>query len=83
MAFDLSTCPAGRTRFTDADNRFIMGASNNFREKGGNVSVMLAANQMAPHSHWFVDSFFAESATYDDHGITPRLGFRAGVDLVS
>ncbi|MDR3168542.1 MAG: hypothetical protein LBU27_02000 [Candidatus Peribacteria bacterium] len=64
MAFDLSACPSGWTRFSAADNRFIMGSTSNSKETGGKSSVMLAANQIAPHSHWMVDSFFAESYGY-------------------
>jgi hypothetical protein len=83
MAFDLSTCPNGWTRFSAADNRFIMGATSNSKETGGSGSVMLQANQMAPHSHWFADSFFSEAFTYAQHSTTPAVGFRAGIDTVS
>jgi hypothetical protein len=61
MAFDLSSCPSGWTRFADADGRFIMGASTNSKEKGGNSSITLAWNQLPPHSHYVEDTAYLEN----------------------
>ncbi|MDR2191170.1 MAG: DUF5011 domain-containing protein [Candidatus Peribacteria bacterium] len=61
MAFDLSACPSGWTRFADADNRFIMGANTNSKEKGGNSSITLAWNQLPPHSHYVEDTAYLEN----------------------
>ncbi|MDR2190357.1 MAG: hypothetical protein LBP53_04125 [Candidatus Peribacteria bacterium] len=52
MAFDLSACPTGWTRFSAADNRFIMGASSNFKTTGGSSYIYLSANQLPSHSHY-------------------------------
>ncbi|MDO4714502.1 MAG: hypothetical protein Q4B28_07905 [bacterium] len=60
MAFDLSTCPAGWTRFSKADNRFIMGANAGFGQVGGNSKIMMQWDQIAPHSHLFEDTIFLE-----------------------
>ncbi|MDR0650065.1 MAG: hypothetical protein LBG59_01300 [Candidatus Peribacteria bacterium] len=58
MAFDLSTCPSGWTRFSAADNRFIMGASTNSKATGGSASITLSASQLPSHKHYlFVPSF--------------------------
>lgn len=50
MAFNLASCPAGWTRFTDADGRFIMGYPTNSKEKGGNATIKLTIKQLPPHS---------------------------------
>lgn len=81
MAFDLSSCPQGWTRYAKADNRFIMWASAWFGSIGGTGAIMMKANQLAPHSHWFVDSFFADG--YDYANNWQAFGFREGVDKVS
>lgn len=49
MAFNLSACPAGWTRFAEADGRFIMGSSSNSREKWGQSSIKLTIDQLPPH----------------------------------
>lgn len=64
MAFNLSSCPDGWTPFTEANDRFIMGSQGNLREKGGNKEIMMQANQLAPHSHWFVDTIYSEANVY-------------------
>ncbi|MDR0607581.1 MAG: hypothetical protein LBG52_04420 [Candidatus Peribacteria bacterium] len=51
-AFDLSACPSGWTRFSAADNRFIMGASSNFKTTGGRSSLTLSTSQLPSHSHY-------------------------------
>lgn len=66
MAFDLSTCPAGWTRFSKADNRFIMGANAGFGQVGGNSKIMMQANQVAPHSHIFKDTVYLENTIRSD-----------------
>lgn len=82
MAFNLSACPAGWTRFTDADGRFIMGNSTNSREKGGSGSIMMKREQLAPHSHWFVDTIFSESidATTTNRGIIGDTLYQAVIE---
>jgi hypothetical protein len=58
MAFDLSSCPSGWTRFSAADNRFIMGATTNSKETGGASSIYLSTDQLPSHSHYlFVPEF--------------------------
>ena len=79
MAFNLSSCPDGWSPFTEANDRFIMGSQGNLREKGGNKEIMMQANQLAPHSHWFVDTIYSEANVYWGGGNR----FRAGVDLQS
>ena len=61
MAFNLSSCPDGWSPFTEANDRFIMGSQGNLREKGGNKEIMMQANQLADHSHFFTDIFFSEN----------------------
>lgn len=61
MAFNLTSCPDGWRRFSEADGRFIMGTSNNIRSRGGTGSIMMKANQLADHSHFFTDIFYSEN----------------------
>ena len=58
MAFDLPNCPEGWTRFSEADNRFIMGASAGFGNAGGSNNVKLELKNIPPHSHYYKDTVF-------------------------
>lgn len=46
-----------------------MGAQSGLKSVGGNSQIMMQANQLAPHSHWFVDSYFADGheESYANH----------------
>lgn len=65
MAFDLSTCPDGWSRYTKADDRFIMWSNSNFGSVWGNSSVSLEVKHIPNHSHYFRDTAFMESANAD------------------
>lgn len=86
MAFNLSTCPAGWTRFSGADGRFIMGSQSEIGSRGGTGSIMMKANQLAPHSHWFVDTIFTENVNpaYNSNNMIGNWNtYKAVVDNVS
>lgn len=55
-----------------------MGNANNSKEKGGTGSIKMQANQLPPHSHWFVDTIFAEAGNYAAYG--QSIDYRNGVD---
>ena len=63
MAFDLSECPSGWSRFSDADDRFIMGATTNSKEKWGSGLAKLVIKNIPPHSHYYKDTVYAENRT--------------------
>lgn len=64
LAFDLTECPSWWQPYQAASERFIMGSpiSNNratqLRERWGNKSIMMRADQIAPHSHLFEDTAY-------------------------
>ncbi len=86
MAFNLSSCPSGWTRFSVADGRFLVGIGNNTEhtyflgDSGGKDAVRLQGGELPEHSHTHFFSEIDSAGTVLDIVYGPSLGDKSPVE---